>query len=293
MSTDKSVDATARAAGTVRIGDFHVNRMGFGAMRLTGEGIWGPPADKDGALQVLRRAVDLDINFIDTADAYGPEVSENLIAEALHPYDGVIIATKGGNLRPAPGQWTPDGTPKHLREACEASLQRLRIDRIDLYQLHRVDPLVPFKDSFSTLLELQKEGKIRHIGLSNIEPEHFRTALELGGTSGIVSVQNNYNLYNREHEAVLELCEEHNVAFIPYFPIGGGQSNLTGDSALKDIADKHQATERQIALAWLLARSPVMLPIPGTSSIEHLEENVAAAKIKLDSNDMEWLNQLA
>ena len=282
----------ARAAGTVKIGDFHVNRMGFGAMRLTGEGIWGEPPDHQAALEVLHRAVDLNINFIDTADAYGPEVSENLIAEALHPYDGIIIATKGGNTRPGPSIWSPDCTPKHLREACEASLKRLNVARIDLYQLHTVDPLVPFKDSFATLLELQSEGKIRHIGLSNIRPEHFQTALDMGGK--FVSVQNHYNILNREHEAVLQLCEEHDIAFIPYFPMGGGPSRGGVEHEVLDaIARKHDATSRQIALAWLLAHSPQILPIPGTSSLEHLETNVAAASIKLASEDIERLDRLS
>lgn len=286
------VDVTAaRAAGTVKVGDFHVNRLGFGAMRLTGDGIWGEPPDHAAALAVLQRAVELHVNFIDTADAYGPRVSENLIAEALHPYDGIIIATKGGNTRPGPAIWQPDCTPKHLREACEASLKRLKVKRIDLYQLHTVDPLVPFKDSFATLLDLQNEGKIRHIGLSNIEPEHFQTAFEMGGR--FVSVQNHYNVINREHEDVLRLCEEHNIAFIPYFPMGGGRQGGVDHPVLTEIADKHNVTIHQIALAWLLAHSPNILPIPGTSSLEHLEENIAAASIQLDNQDIENLNNLA
>lgn len=285
-----SMQNSARAAGTVRIGDFYVNRLGFGAMRVTGPGIWGEPENHDAAVTLLKRAVDLDCNFIDTADAYGPEVSENLIAEALHPYIGVIVATKGGNLRPGPGVWQPDCTPKHLRETCDASLKRLHLDRIDLYQLHTVDPKVPFKDSFATLLELQREGKIRHIGLSNISPEHFATATEMGK---FVSVQNNYNVLNRQHEDVLKLCEEQGIAFIPYFPVGGGQPGGMANQVLSDIAGKHEVTVHQIALAWLLAHSAVMLPIPGTSSIEHLEQNVAAASIKLDSNDIQQLESLA
>ncbi len=282
----------ARAAGTIKVGDFHVNRMGFGAMRLTGAGIWGEPPDHKAALNVLHKAIELNVNFIDTADAYGPEVSENLIAEALHPYDGIIIATKGGNTRPGPGIWSPDCTPKHLREACEASLKRLKVDRIDVYQLHTVDPKVPFKDSFATLLELQSEGKIRHIGLSNITPDHFQTALDMGGK--FVSVQNNYNVLNREHEDVLLLCEEYGIAFIPYFPLGGGPSRGgIEDETLNDIAERYEATPRQIALAWLLAHSPQMLPIPGTGSVDHLKENIAAASIKLNNNDIERLDSLA
>lgn len=280
---------SARAAGTVRVGDFYINRMGFGAMRITGTGIWGQPKDHEAALTVLRRAVDLDCNFIDTADAYGPEVSENLIAEALYPYDGIIIATKGGNLRPGPDIWQPDGTPKHLREACEASLKRLRVDRIDLYQLHVIDPKVPFKDSFATLLELQSEGKIRHIGLSNIKPEQFATALGMGK---FVSVQNNYNVLNREHDDVLRLCEEQGIAFIPYFPLGGNRPGGVADEVLSTIAEKNGISVHQLALAWLLERSPVMLPIPGTSSVEHLEQNVAAASVKLDSDDIQRLDSL-
>jgi aryl-alcohol dehydrogenase-like predicted oxidoreductase len=285
-----NMQQSARAAGTVRIGDFYANRVGFGAMRITGPGIWGEPEDHQAAIALLKRAVDLDCNFIDTADAYGPEVSENLIAEALHPYAGVIVATKGGNLRPGPGVWQPDCTPKHLREACEASLKRLGVGRLDLYQLHTVDPKVPFKDSFATLLELQSEGKIRHIGLSNIEPEQFATALGMGK---FVSVQNNYNILNREHEDVLTLCEEQGIAFIPYFPMGGGRPGSIADKVLNDVAEKQAVTAHQVALAWLLTRSPVMLPIPGTSSIEHLEQNVAAASIKLSSDDIERLNNLA
>jgi aryl-alcohol dehydrogenase-like predicted oxidoreductase len=281
---------SARTAGTVRVGDFHINRLGYGAMRITGPGVWGEPSDHQAALAVLRRAVDLDCNFIDTADAYGPEVSENLIAEALYPYDGVIIATKGGNTRLGPGEWRPDCTPKHLREACEGSLKRFRLERIDLYQLHTVDPKVPFKDSFATLLELQSEGKIRHIGLSNIGPEHFTTAMGMGK---FVSVQNNYNVLNREHEEVLQLCQEQGIAFIPYFPVGGGQPGGVADRVLIDVAEKHDATVHQVALAWLLAHSPVTLPIPGTSSAGHLEENIGAGRLKLDSNDIERLDSLS
>lgn len=283
-------NVTALQAGTVKVGDFHINRLGFGAMRITGPGIWGEPDDRDAAKAVLKRAVELDVNFIDTADAYGPEVSENLIAEALHPYDGIIIATKGGSVRGGPGQWSADCSPAHLREACEASLRRLKVERIDLYQLHRVDPNVPFEDSFATLLDLQKEGKIRHIGLSNIEPEHFAKALEMGG---FVSVQNNYNVLNREHEDILKLCEQHQIAFIPYFPMGGDQGGGVAGNSLQELAAKHHASVHQIALAWLLKHSAVTLPIPGTSSLDHLEENIAAAALDLDDEDMQKLDALA
>lgn len=288
-----SSSLSALNAGVVRVGDFHINRLGFGAMRITGPGVWGEPDNIQAALAVLTRAVELDVNFIDTADAYGPAVSENLIARALYPYDGIIIATKGGNTRGGPGQWTPDGSPAHLRQALDASLQRLRVDRIDVYQLHAVDSKVPFEDSFGALLDLQKEGKIRHIGLSNIEPEHFLKAQEMGT---FVSVQNHYNVLNREHEDVLQLCEENEIAFIPYFPMGGGkegQADVTADSILRDLASKHQVTPQQIALAWLLAHSPVTLPIPGTSSIEHLEQNIAAANITLDDDDLLSLADLS
>ena len=279
---------SAATAGTLLLGDLSVNRIGFGAMRITGDGVWGEPEDRDAAKQVLRRATELDVNFIDTADAYGPEVSERLIHEALAPYDGIVIATKGGLTRGGPGQWTPDCHPQHLREACEASLQRLGVERIDVYQLHTVDPAVPFEDSYGALLALQKEGKIRHIGLSNIEPEHFRTAMEMGA---FVSVQNNYNIMNREHDDVLDLCTEHGVAFIPYFPIGGNQTDGVVGEALEAVAEAHGVGVRQVALAWLLTRSPMILPIPGTASLAHLEENVAAASLKLSDDEISTLNQ--
>lgn len=284
---DNKISATR--GGSVKVGDFHINRMGFGAMRITGDGIWGEPKDRESAKQVLQRVVALDINLIDTADAYGPEVSENLIREALHPYEGVVIATKGGLNRGGPNQWTPDCSPAHLKEACDASLQRLGVERIDIYQLHTVDSNVPFEDSYQTLLDLQKEGKIRHIGLSNIEPEHFKTAMEMGE---FVSVQNNYNVFNREHEDILNLCEQNGIAFIPYFPIGGGQSDMQ-QSVLQSVADKHGVTTHQVALAWLLAHSSVMLPIPGTSTIAHLEENVAATNIQFDPEDLDELDRVA
>jgi pyridoxine 4-dehydrogenase len=285
-----NANLSAVTAGDIMLGDLHINRLGFGAMRITGEGVWGEPHDTDQAMQVLKRTVELNINFIDTADAYGPEVSERLINRSLYPYDGLIIATKGGLTRSGPGKWSPDCSPDHLRDACEASLKRLKVDRIDLYQLHTVDPQVPFEDSYQTLLDLQKEGKIRYIGLSNIEPEHFNIALSMGA---FVSVQNNYNLLNREHEDVLELCEEHHVMFIPYFPIGGNSHDGIAHDVLSDIAHRHHATPRQIALRWILSHSPVTVPIPGTSSVAHLEENVGAAALQLSDDDIAELNALA
>lgn len=277
-------------AGQIRIGDLKINRLGYGAMRITGEGIWGEPKDHEGALALLKRAIELGINFIDTADAYGPEVSENLIFEALHPYNGIVVATKGGLTRSGPGQWVADCSPEHLREACEASLKRLHVDQIDLYQLHTVDSKVPFDQSFKTLLELQQEGKIKHIGLSNIEPEQFSQALNLGN---FVSVQNNYNVFNREHEDILKLCEQHGMAFIPYFPVGGNRLDGPADEIVASIAQKHQATNHQIALAWLLNHSTNIVPIPGTSSLLHLEENVASVNIKLEADDIERLDGIA
>jgi pyridoxine 4-dehydrogenase len=267
-------------SGTVRLGDITVNRLGFGAMRITGEGVWGEPKDHDGAIAVLRRAVELGVNFIDTADAYGPEVSENLIREALYPYDGVTIATKGGLTRSGPNEWNPDGSPAHLREAIQGSLKRLGIDRIDVYQFHRPDPNVPFEESIKALVDLQNEGKIRHLGLSNVTVDQLKKAQEM---TQIVSVQNRYNIGDAEDSApVLDYCTEHNIAFIPWFPVGGG-----GDiSRLQSVADRHNASVHQIALAWLLAKSPIMLPIPGTSSVAHLEENIAAATIELSDADL-------
>jgi pyridoxine 4-dehydrogenase len=273
----------AGAAGTVALGGgMIVNRMGFGAMRITGHGIWGEPADRGESLRVLRRAVELGVNFIDTADAYGPEVSENLIAEALHPYDGVVVATKGGLLRDGPGRWTPDCSPRHLREACDASLKRLGVERIDLYQLHTVDRRVALEDSVGTLAELRQTGKIKHIGLSNVDVRQLARAEEI---VEIVSVQNRYNLADRASEKVLNECAGRGIAFIPWYPLAMG--NLTGArSRLHSIAENHGAAPAQIALAWLLARSPVMLPIPGTSSVAHLEENVAAASIELTDDEI-------
>ena len=272
-------------AGSVSLGDeLSVNRIGFGAMRLTGEGIWGPPRDRNKALAVLRRATDLGVNFIDTADSYGPNVSEEVIAEALFPYPkGLVIATKGGWNRPGPGQWTHDATPAHLRKAVEGSLTRLRVERIDLYQLHHPDPIVPLEASLATLAELQGQGKIRLIGLSNVTREHIERARKV---VPIASVQNRYSFADREWDYVVDHCEQNGIAFIPWFPLGAGR--VAGD-ILQQIAKTHGATPMQIALAWLLRRSPAMLPIPGTSSVEHLEENVAAASVRLTDEEHEKL----
>ena len=265
-------------------GDLEVHRLGFGAMRITGPGIWGPPEDPDEARRVLRRVVELGIDLIDTADSYGPEVSENLIAEALRPYpEGLVIATKGGLLRSGPGQWPRDASPEHLREACEGSLRRLKVDRIDLYQLHSPDNKVPFEESVGTLKQLQDEGKIRHIGMSNVSVDELNRAR---GIVDVVTVQNRYSLEDRRSEDVLEACEEANIGFIPWFPLATGRLADPG-GPLDRIASEHDATPAQIALAWLLARSPSMLPIPGTSSVEHLEENLAAARIELSAGELD------
>lgn len=282
---------TAAQSGTITLGgDLTVNRLGFGAMRITGDGVWGPPRDHDEAIVVLRRALDLGINLIDTADSYGPEVSENLIAEALYPYpQGLVIATKGGFVRPGPGQWTPDGRPEHLRSALEGSLKRLRLDHIDIYQFHRPDPNVPFADSVGTLADLQRQGKIRHIGLSNVTPEQLAQAQKI---VPIVSVQNRYNLTDRESESVLDACQRNDIAFIPWYPLATGNLARAG-GPLDAIARRHHAAPSQIALAWLLQRSPIMLPIPGTSSVSHLEENVAAAAIHLSQAEFDELGRLA
>jgi aryl-alcohol dehydrogenase-like predicted oxidoreductase len=265
-------------------GELSVTRLGFGAMRITGEGIWGPPKDRDAALAVLRRAVELGVNFIDTADSYGPNVSEELIAEALFPYPaGLVIATKGGWNRPGPNQWTHDATPAHLRKAVEGSLKRLRLERIDVYQLHTPDPVVPFEDSVGTLARLKEEGKIRLVALSNVTQEHIERARRI---VPIVSVQNRYSFADREWDYVVDYCERNGIAFIPWFPLGAGR--VAGD-ALNEIARKRNADPHQVALAWLLKRSPIMLPIPGTSSLEHLEENVAAASVRLTTEEYEAL----
>jgi pyridoxine 4-dehydrogenase len=271
-------------------GDLEVRRLGFGAMRITGDGIWGPPEDPEGAKRLLRRVVELGVNLIDTADSYGPEVSENLIAEALHPYpDGLVIATKGGMRRSGPGQWPRDGRPEHLKEACESSLRRLRLERIDLYQLHAPDPRVRLEDSLGALKELQAEGKIRHIGVSNVSVDELDRARAV---VDVVTVQNRYNLTDRRSERVLDACDRDGIGFIPWFPLAIGDLARPG-GPLEDLARGHGATPGQLALAWLLARSPVVLPIPGTASEEHLEENVAAAEIALDREELERLTGAA
>jgi aryl-alcohol dehydrogenase-like predicted oxidoreductase len=279
----------AAAAGTVTLGgDLEVRRLGFGAMRLTGDGIWGPPDDREEARAVLRRAVDLGVDFIDTADAYGPNVSEELIAEALHPYPGgLVIATKGGLTRSGPGRWSPDCRPEHLREACEGSLRRLRLERIDLYQLHTVDSNVPLEESVGALAELHDAGKVAHIGLSNVDAEQIARAREI---VPIVAVQNRYSIEDRRSETVLEECERQGIAFIPWFPLAAGRLGEPGPIAR--VGEAHAATPFQVALAWLLVRSPVMLPIPGTSSVEHLEDNVAAAGLRLAEAEFEELSAL-
>jgi len=278
---------TAADAGTVDVGgDLTVNRLGFGAMRVTGRGIWGDPPDRNEARAVLRRAVELGVNFIDTADSYGPDVSEELIAEALHPYpEDLVIATKGGLIRPGPGQWDPDGRPEHLRQACEGSLRRLRLDQIALYQFHRPDPDVPLEDSIGTLVALKEEGKIRHIGLSNVNEDQLRRAQAM---TAIVSIQNRYNPGDRRSDTLVGLCEQEEMTFLPWAPI----QNLDRFPALTDISKRHDVTVHQIALAWLLARSETMLTIPGTGSVDHLEENVAAATLRLDRDEIAVLNDL-
>jgi aryl-alcohol dehydrogenase-like predicted oxidoreductase len=270
-------------------GALRVNRMGFGAMRLCGSGIWGWPADRENALRVLRRAVELGVNFIDTADAYGPFVNEEQIAQALYPYsEGLVIATKGGSVRPGPGQWVRDGRPEHLKAACEGSLRRLRLSRIDLYQLHAVASNVPLEEQVGALRELRDQGKIRLVGLSNVELHQLQRAEEI---VEIASVQNNYNVGNRVSEPVLRYCEAKGLAFIPYFPLDAG--DIAALDVLRPIAAAHEATVFQIALAWLLRHSPAMLPIPGTSSLEHLEENVAAAQLELSEEEYEGLDRVA
>jgi pyridoxine 4-dehydrogenase len=272
---------SANEAGTVSLGnEISVHRLGYGAMRLTGDGIWGPPKDRKAALAVLRRAVELGVNFIDTADSYGPFVSEELIAEALFPYPtDLVIATKGGWERPGPGQWTHNASASHLRKAVEGSLKRLRLDRIDVYQLHIPDPVVSFEASMETLAELKREGKIRMVALSNVTLEHIERARRI---VPIVSVQNRYSFADREWDYVVNYCEHNRIVFIPWFPLGAGR--VAGE-ILNQVAQEHQASKTQVALAWLLRRSPVMLPIPGTSSIEHLEQNVAAASLRLSEEE--------
>ena len=277
-----SPNLVAAAAGTVRLGDLTVNRMGFGAMRVTGPNIWGDPPDRAAARRLLVRAVELGIDFIDTADSYGPEVSERIIAEALFPYpQGLVIGTKGGLVRPGPGRWPSDARPEHLRRALDGSLKRLRLERIDLYQLHAPDPKVPYADSVGALAELQRAGKIRHLGVSNVSVKELEQARRI---APIVSVQNEYNLEDRSSDNVLAACEKAGIAFIPWFPLGAG--SLLRSVKLRRVAARRGVTSPQVALAWLLARSRVMLPIPGTSSIAHLEENTAAAALKLGDEDL-------
>lgn len=278
----------ARSGSFLLGGDLEVHRLGFGAMRLTGEGIWGPPPDRAEAIRLLHRVVRLGVSFIDTADSYGPHVSEELIAEALHPYpEGLVIATKGGLVRPGPGDWQRDARPEKLRAACEGSLARLRLERIDLYQLHAPDPNVPLEDSLGELARLQAEGKIRHIGLSSVRPEELERARRV---VRVVSVQNRYNLKDRIYDDVLAICERERLGFIPWFPLAAGPL-ARRRGAVQRVARRRGATPAQVALAWLLQRSPVVIPIPGTSSIAHLEENVAAAELRLGDDDIRELGQ--
>jgi len=282
-----STDTLVANSGIFAIGgDLPVYRLGFGTMRLTGEGVWGEPPDRQEAIAVLRRAVELGITLFDTDDSYGPEVAERLIAEALHPYpEDLVIATKAGFQRPGPGQWVEDGRPEHLREACEGSLRRLRLNRIDLYQLHRIDPKVPMEDQIGTLLDLQREGKIRHIGLSEVTVAQIEAVRRL---ATVVSVQNRYNLTDRKSENVLDYCTREDLGFIPWFPLATGDLAQPG-SPLARVAERLDAQPAQVALAWLLKKSPIMLPIPGTSKVEHLEENTAAAALQLDHSIMREL----
>ena len=286
-----STDTTARPAlksGTFNIGDKRIHRLGFGAMRITGKGIWGPPKDRREAINVVRRAVDLGVDLIDTADSYGPHVSEEIIAEALHPYPkGLLIATKGGLERPGPDQWDMNGRPAHLRKACEGSLKRLRLERIDLYQLHRIDPKVPAEDQIGTMRELQQEGKIAHVGLSEVGVAELEMAR---GIVPIVTVQNKYNLVDRAYESMVDHCEQVGVGFIPWFPLATGKLAAPG-GPLARAAERLKATPSQVAIAWLLARSPVMLPIPGTSSVRHLEENMGGALLDLSESELRALTE--
>jgi aryl-alcohol dehydrogenase-like predicted oxidoreductase len=285
------VSGPSALGGTLELGaDLEVHRLGYGAMRITGDGVWGPPPDHDAAIAVLRRAVDLGVDLVDTADSYGPAVSEELIAEALHPYPpGLVVATKGGLERPGPGSWTPNGRPEHLRAACEASLRRLRVDCIELYQLHAPDPDVPYEESVGALARLRDEGKIRHVGVSNVsvgQLEQARTIVE------VVTVQNRFNLTDRSSADVLAVCERDGLGFFPWFPLAAGALARPG-GAVAEIAARHDATTGQVALAWLLAGSPVLLPIPGTGSVAHLEENVGAAALTLSADDFARLDAAA
>jgi pyridoxine 4-dehydrogenase len=284
--TSRTTTPSAAASGSFALGDLKVHRLGFGAMRVTGEGIWGEPRDRAKCIRVLKTALDLGVTLIDTADSYGPEVSENIIAEALYPYpQNLVIATKAGLLRPGPGRWEPDCRPEHLRKAVEGSLKRLRLERIDLLQLHTVDPKLPYAEQIGTLVELQREGKIRHIGVSNVELDELKEARQL---ATVVSVQNLYNLGDRESEPVLGYCTHENIGFIPWFPLATGDL-AESDGALAHVAHRLRVTPAQVALAWLLKKSPVMLPIPGTASIEHLKENVAAGGVTLSDDDFAML----
>jgi len=282
------MSATATSAGTFKLGgDIEVTRLGFGAMRITGDGIWGPPKDRDAAIAVLKRLPELGVDLIDTADAYGPEDSENLIHEALHPFDGIHVATKGGFTRHGPGIWAEVGRPEYLRQCCLMSLRRLGVETIDLWQLHRIDPKVPREEQFGLMKELQDEGKVRHLGLSEVSVEEIKAAQEV---FDVATVQNLYNLTNRQADDVLDYCEPQGIGFIPWFPLAAGELAEPG-GAVAEIAAAHDATPGQVALAWLLARSPVMLPIPGTSSVEHLEENIAAAQLKLTIDELARLDK--
>jgi pyridoxine 4-dehydrogenase len=282
-----TTSTVAQSSGTFELGgDLTVNRLGFGAMRITGKGVWGPPDDHDECIRVLRRAVELGVNFIDTADSYGPYFSEELIREALHPYDGVVVATKAGLLRTGPDEWPVLGFPPYLRQEIEMSLRRLGVERLDLFQLHRIDMKFPLEDQIGELVALKQEGKIRHIGLSEVDVEQLQAAQKI---TPIVSVQNMYNLTARTAEPVLEACEAKGIAFIPWFPLAAGPL-AAEDGPLQRIAAEHHATPSQLALAWLLKRSPVILPIPGTSKVSHLEQNVAAAEIKLSDEEFEVLS---
>jgi len=270
-------------------GDLRVNRLGYGAMRITGKGIWGPPNNQDEAIRVLKRAVELGVNFIDTADSYGPHISEELIAEALHPYpEGLVIATKGGLMRTGPDQWPVNAHPDHLKEALEGSLKRLKLERIQLYQLHRIDPKVPAEQSFEFLKKAQQDGKIKHIGLSEVDVSDIKKAQQY---FDVVSVQNLYSVDNRKWEPVLEYCKENNIAFIPWFPLNAG--NIAAQDKIKQVAEKHNATAHQIALSWLLHHADNILLIPGTSSVAHLEENMRSAKVELTGGDIEMLNSIS
>jgi len=281
-----SAQPIAAAAGTIDVGgDLTVNRLGFGAMRITGHGVWGEPPSRNQAITTLRRVVELGVNFIDTADSYGPDVSEELIAEALYPYpDDLVIATKGGLIRPGPNRWAPDGHPKHLRQACEGSLRRLRLEQIPLYQLHRPDPAVPLAESVGTIAELKNEGKIRHVGISNVTEEELREAQRI---VPIVSVQNRHNVSDRRSQSMIDLCEQEQLVFLPWAPVQEAGQH----PAVAAAAERHNATQHQVVLAWLLASSPQILPIPGTGSPQHAEENIAAARLQLSADEVAAISQ--